>query len=113
MKNGIPRYAEVLFGEEICRRLKDLYAANQPWSPALSDQIGAQFAFLMRKCLPFFPQTSLLDALRQVSQSTNFKELCEDSELLPITGEVLRGTGNQSKLAAQGQKIQAKIFWST
>jgi hypothetical protein len=66
--NGNIQMPEIVLGEGICEKIKNIYHANEPW-PDCHQLIADKFSSLKVIVRPFYP-TSELDMLKELSKYT-------------------------------------------
>lgn len=91
-------YAEVNFGGEICRQLKNIYFPTEAWDAKLANRVAALFTQFKSLAKPFFVDDDKLEMLRKISRysATDFLDLL-DVIGLKLEQDVLHGT-NQNRI---------------
>lgn len=79
-KNGTPIDPEVLLGEEICTKLKNIYFKDTPFAQCVM-KISLKFTELKQKAQKFFVGVNEVEMLQQLRAFTeeDIKEMMDDA----------------------------------
>lgn len=61
------RFQEGTFGASICSKIKEIYYGMEKWAPEIHADVTGKFCLLKAKARKFYPESSNLDFLRQLS----------------------------------------------
>lgn len=91
-------YAEVNFGGEICRQLKNIYFPTEKRDAKLANRVALIFSQLKHLAKPYFVDDDQLEMLRKIAHysTTDFADLL-DVIGFKLEQDVLHGT-NQNRI---------------